>query len=210
MVNRENEYRGDGGKSRSKVARVIEVYDIQKLGDELERRWLATDDSGMSLRKLADHFNRSVLEAAIERSELSVLDTDVEQLYEQLTGEDVSAGVRTRAERRLERNGCDVEAITSDFVTHQTIHTYLREYRDVHQPEPTPEERREAAIERVQKLQDRSAAVTRDAIEGLQRADLVPDGDVDVVVDIQAIYTDSGEQFDVFELLEGDSDSEEF
>lgn len=198
--------RTDGGKPRSKVARVIEMYGLDEIGDELERRWLATDDNGMSLRELADYFNQAVLETAIERSELSVLDVDVDRLYAQLTDDDVSGGVRTRVERRLERNGIDVESMTDDFVTHQTIHTYLREYRDVEQPDPTPEQRRESATERIQKLQDRSAAVTKDAIEALQRAELVPEGDVDVVVDVQVIYTDSGEQFDVFELIENDSE----
>lgn len=199
--------RTDGGRPRSKVARVIDAYDLAGLGEELEQRWLATDDSGMSLRELAAHFNRSVLEAAVERSDLSVLDVDVDQLYERLTGDEVSSGVRTRVERRLERNGVDVEDLTGDFVTHQSIHTYLREYRDVEQPEPSPEEKRAAAMERIQKLQNRSAAVTEDAIEGLQRADLVPEGDVDVVVDIQVIYADSGQQSDVFDLIEAESES---
>ena len=198
------ELRGDGGKPRSKVARVIDAYDLDDLGSELEDRWLASDDSGMSLRELAEHFNRAVLEAAIERSELSVLDVDNAQIYDQLTDDDVSSGVRTRVERRLERNGIDVDSVTGDFVTHQSIHSYLRGYRGVQQPEPSPEERREAALERIQKLQDRSAAVTQDAIEGLQRADLVPDGNIDTVVDIQVIYTDSGEQYSVFDLIEND------
>jgi len=207
MPERENASpRTDGGKPRSKVARVIKACDLDGVGDELERRWLATDDNGMSLRELADYFNKTVLETAIEESELSVLDVDIDRIYEQLTGDNVSGAVRTRVERRLERNGIDVGSVTDDFVTHQTIHTYLREYRDVEQPDPTPDQRRESAIERIQKLQDRSAAVTEDAIEGLQRADLVPDGDVDVVVDVQVIYTESGEQFDVFELIERESD----
>lgn len=196
--------RADGGKPRSKVARVIETYDLDGMGEQLEDRWLETGEQGMSLRELADYFNRAVLEAAVERSELSVLDTDTDQLHEQLT-EDVSSGVRTRVERRLERNGIDVDALTSEFVTHQSMHSYLREYRDVQQPEPSPEERRESAVERIQKLQDRAAAVTQDAVEGLQRADLVADGEVDAVVDIQIIYTDSGEQYDVFELIEENS-----
>lgn len=192
------------GRPRSKVARVIDGYDLN-IGAELEHRWLATDETGMSLRQLASLFNRAVLEAAIGQSDMSILDADIDHLYEQLTDDDVSAGVQTRVQRRLEQNGVDVESVTSDFVTHQAIHTYLREYRDVRQPDPSPEQRRESAIERIQKLQDRSAAVTEDAVEGLQRADLVPDGDVDVVVDIQVIYADTGEQFDVFDLIEADT-----
>lgn len=194
--------RSDGGRRRSKVTRVVDEYGLDGLEEELERRWLATDDSGMSLRELADHFNRRVLRAAIEESDVSTLEVDVDRTYEQLTSDDVSSGVRTRVQRRLERDGVDVDAVREDFLTHQSIHTYLREHRGVEQPDPTPEERRESATERVQKLQDRSAAVTRDALEALQREGLVPDGEFDVVVDVRVIYTESGEQYNVFDLLE--------
>lgn len=191
----------DGGQPRSKVAHVIETYGLDGLDAELERRWLATGDQGMSLRELAEYFNRQVLEAAIEDSEASLLDTDVETLYEQLTGDGVSSAVRTRVERRLDRDGVDVDTVTNDFVTHQSIHTYLRKYRDVNRPEASPDERRDAAIDRIQKLQDRSAAVTEDAVKSLQRHGIVPEGEIDVLVDVQVVYPDSREQYDVFELL---------
>lgn len=191
----------DGGTPRSKVARVIEMYGLDGIGDKLEQRWLATDDQGMSLRKLATYFNRQVLEAALEDSEMSLLEADVPTLYDQLTGDEVSSADRTRVERRLDRKGVDVDAVTSDFVTHQSMHTYLRTYRDVSQPEVSLEERREVALERIQKLQDRSAAVTEDTVESLQRHGLVPDGEIDVLIDVQVIYTESGEQYDVFALL---------
>lgn len=195
--------RPDGGRPRSKVARVIAEYDRESLGEELAERWLATGERGMSLRDLATYCNEQLLEAALEHSEMNTFDVDVETMYEQLTDDDVSSGTRTNVERRLERNGVDVDALRDDFVTHQAVHTYLREYRGVEQPEPSAEERREKLVERVQKLQDRSTAVTVDAIETLQRADLAPDGEFDVVVDIQVIYTESGEQHNVFDLLEG-------
>jgi len=183
------------------VARIIETYGLDGLGDELERRWLATDDQSMSLRELAALFNKRVLEAAIEDSEMSLLEVDVPTLYERLTSDEESSADRTRMQRRLDREGVDVDTVTGDFVTHQSMHTYLRAYRDVSQPEVSPEERREAAIERIEKLQDRSAAVTKDAVESLQRHGLAPDGEVDVLVDVQVIYTESGEQYDVFDLL---------
>lgn len=192
----------DGGRPRSKVARVIEEYDLDGLGEELEARWLATDDRQMSLRELAAHFNRRVLEVALEESDVDLLDVDVDTIYDRLTDDSVSSGIRTRLERRLDRNGVDVDALTGDFVTHQAVHSYLRKYRNVEQPEKSPAERRDAATERVQKLQDRSAAVTRDALESLQREGLIPEGELDVVVDIRAVYQGTGEQYNVFDLLE--------
>jgi len=194
--------RPDGGRPRSKVARVIEKYGLSGLGEELETRWLASGEDGMSLRELADYFNKRVLAAAIERSDMRLLETDVEVTYERLAGEEVSGGVGISAQRRLEREGIDVEAVRSDFVTHQSIHTYLREYREVTQPETTPRERRESALERIQKLQNRTVAVTEDSLVTLQRAELVPEGELDVVVDIQVIQADSGRQYDVFDFIE--------
>ncbi|WP_309484883.1 rod-determining factor RdfA [Halorhabdus salina] len=185
-----------------KVARVISAYDLDSLGDEIEQRWLATGEQKMSLRDLADYFNQRVLEAAIEDSDVSLLDTDVGTLYEQLTADDVSSGTKTRVKRRLDRNGVDIESVKSDFVTHQAIHTYLREYRGVSQPEVTTEEHVNTVRERIQKLQDRSAAVTKDGIESLQREGVVPEGDINVIVDIQILHTETDEQYNVFELFE--------
>lgn len=193
--------RADGGTPHSKVARVIETYDLDGLGYELEQRWLATDNRSMSLRELAAYFNEQVLEAAIEDSDMNLLEADVPTLYDKLNGDNVSSADQTRVERRLDREGVDVGAVTNDFVTHQSMHTYLRGYRNVSQPEISNKERREAVLERVQKLQDRSATVTEDAIESLQRHGVVPDGEVDVLVDVQVIYTESGEQYDVFDLI---------
>lgn len=194
--------RTDGGQPRSKVARIIEERDLDGLGEELEQRWLATDDSGMSLRQLAEYFNKQVVEAAIGESEMTLLDTDIDTIYAQLTADDVSSGTRTRTERRLDRNGIDIGDLRADFVTHQAMHTYLREYRSVSQPEATPEERQTTAVERIQKLQDRTAAVTEDTIESLQRDDIVPEGETDVLVNISVVYTETGEQYNVFDLLE--------
>lgn len=189
------------GQPPNKVVRVIDAYGLTGLGEELETRWLDTGETGLSTRQLADYFNKRVLERAVETSDLSLLDTDVDRIYERLTGDDVSGGLRTRTERRLAHDGVDVEQVTDDFVSHQSIHTYLRGHREVEQPTKTPEERRENALERIQKLQDRSVAVTGDAIESLQREGVVPDGEIDVIVDIQVLYQDSGDQYDVYDLL---------
>ncbi|MFC5368982.1 rod-determining factor RdfA [Salinirubrum litoreum] len=191
----------DGDRPPSKVVRVIEAYGLTGLGEDLETRWLDTGEEGLSTRQLADYFNKHVLERAVGDSDLSLLDTEVDRLYEQLTSDDVSAGLRTRTERRLAQNGVDVDRVRDDFVSHQSIHTYLRRHREVEQPTKTAEERRENALERVQKLQDRTAAVTGDAIESLQREELVPAGEIDVIVDIQVVYQDSADQYDVYDLL---------
>lgn len=199
-MNVNSEPRTDGG-TQSKVSRVMKKYELDGLGEELEARWLATDERGMSLRDLAEFFNKQVLEAALEQSELSLLNTDIEAVYSSLTDENVSAGERTRMERRLERSGVDVEAVTSDFVTHQTVYTYLRNHREVSQPEECLDEKRAKAVERIQKLQNRTAAVTENTLESLQRDDLAPDGEFDVLVDVQVVFED-GKQYTISDLVD--------
>lgn len=188
-------------KPRSKVARVIESYHLDDLGQELEDRWLATDERGMSTRELADHFNKRVLTATIENSGMNALDVDIGLLYKRLTYDEISSGVQTRVQRRLDSNGIDVDQLIDDFVSHQAIHTYLREFRDVQQRKKPPEERKEDTVERIQKLQDRTSAVTEDALESLQAQDLVPQGELDVLVDIQVAYGEEDKQDNVFSFL---------
>lgn len=199
-MNENSEKRADGG-SKSKITRIINKYELDGLGAELETRWLATDESGMSLRELAEYFNKQVLEAALQQSDLSLLDTDINAVYSRLADESVSAGERTRMERRLDRSGMDVNAVTSDFVTHQTVYIYLREHREVSQPEEDPEEKRAKAVERIQKLQNRTAAVTEKTLESLQYNDLIPDGEFDVIVDVQIVF-DDGNQYLISDLVD--------
>ena len=189
-------------QSLSKVAQVMEAYGLTGLGEELEARWLNAGEERMSTRQLAEFFNIRVLESAVESSDMNLLDIDAEKIYERLTGDDVSSGLRTRMTRRLAQNGVDIEQVTDDFVSHQTIHTYLRECRGIERPTKTSEERRENALERIQKLQDRSAAVTESTIESLQREGVVPEGEIDIIVDIQVIYQDTAEQHNVYDLLD--------
>jgi hypothetical protein len=190
----------DGG-TRSKVSKGIEKYELDGLGAELETRWLATDEDGMSTRELAEYFNKQVLEAALEQSELSLLDVDIDAVYSRLTDDDVSAGERTRMERRLDRSGVDLDTVTSDFVAHQTVYTYLTDHREVSQPEEIPGEKRARAVERIQKLQNRTTAVTENTIETLQRENFVPNGKFDVLVDIQIVF-DDGKQLSISDLID--------
>ncbi|MFB6075241.1 MAG: rod-determining factor RdfA [Haloarculaceae archaeon] len=192
----------DGRGPPPKVARVIDAYDLEGLGERLEARWTAED--GDSLRDLADVFNERVLEAAVEAADARPIDQDVETLYRRLTADDVSEGVRTRTRRTLEREGIDVERVTDDFVSHQAVHTYLREYRGAEKPTPSPEEKRERVRNRVRKLRNRTVAVSEDAVATLQREGLVPDGEFDVLVDVRVLYRDSGEQHEIGDLLSED------
>lgn len=190
----------DQSGRRSKVQRVIEKYDVPELSDELERRWTQSD--GESLRELADYFNTEVLAAALTDTGQQRLEGEASHYYNLLTDDDVTAGMRTQTERRLEREGIDVESLTDDFVSHQAIHTYLTKFRDVKYPQEEAGNRVESARETLQQLRSRTQAVTDTTIDSLQKNDGVDIGDFNVFVSIQVMCKDCQRQYDFDELLE--------
>src|SRR6056297_4360420 len=150
--------------TNSKVRRVIEEYDLEGFGAELEGRWTGAYESRSSLRELADRFNRRVLEVAMERVGLSPLESEVQSKYEALTGDDVSSGVQIQARRDLERQGVDIDAVESDFVTHQAMHTYLTKYRGAELPSKSETDQLSKARDTMQRLRSRTVAVIENTL----------------------------------------------
>lgn len=192
------------GGRKSKVERVIGRYELDDLGETLEEYWTRETDR-YSLRTLADFFNRRVLRAEMENAGMRPIDGEVENMYRLLRGSDVSSGAQRQAERTLEREGIDVDELQGHFVSHQAIHTYLRDHRGASRnTEQTPEQRQEKAQERIDRLRRRTEAVTKNTLDGMARADQIPVEEFDAVVDIRIVDTETGDVFDVDELLEED------
>lgn len=191
---------GTGRGRRSKVARLIDEYDKDGLGEEMTRRWTAEDDR-WSLRDLADHFNQAILEAAMEAEGGQLLDGEAENTYRLLTNEDVGEADKTRARRRLQREGIDVETLLNDFVSYQAIRTFLTKHQGA---EYTPDETDplERETENVQQLRGRIDSVTKGKLEQLRDSDELTLGEFRTLVDVRVICEDCNGQFDVVELLE--------
>jgi hypothetical protein len=193
----------DSGRPSSKVARLIDEYDLgAAYGDELERRWTADGDERESLRDLADRFNRRLLESALTAAGASTVSGEVENLYRLLTADDVSSGMRTEARARLERDGVDVDGLERDFVTYQAIRSYLTEYRDAEYEEPTETERVESVLETIQRLRSRLRSITEGSLDRLQSTDRLTLGTFRLFVDVDVLCEDCGAQYGVAELLE--------
>lgn len=184
----------------SKVARLIEEYDLEGFGGELEARWTADDpDERMSLRDLADYFNRQLVQQTVGDTDMQTLDGEVANVYRLLTDDGVSGGDRTRARRRLEREGVDVDTLMNDFVSYQAIRTYLREYRDAeYETEGT---RLESVMATVQQLRGRTTTVVESKLEQLRNQALTL-GRFRVLVTVRVACEDCGAQYDVADLLE--------
>jgi len=185
---------------QSKIARLIDKYDLEELGLELEQLWTAEEDR-KSLRKLASYFNRQLLEQALKEADVSHLDGDVENIYRLLTDDDVSSAELTRTQRRLERDGVDTDALEDDFVTYQAIRSYLKDYRGAeYTPAETDPLKREAT--NVQKLRGRMVSVTEGNLEQLSNSDELTLGEFRTLADIRVVCEDCNTQFDVLELLD--------
>ena len=189
----------DSTRSRgTKVARIIDKYGLSGMGAELEAAWTGESGERTSLRDLADEFNKRVLEETLRESGVSALDFEVAGTYEALRHG--SSSEETRARRRLEREDVDVDAILSNFVTHQAVHTYLTKDREATLPE-RDENAVDRKIETIDKLNSRVAAVTDTAINSL-----VPDEELDrtsyeVLVDVRIVCSSCGSDHSVGELL---------
>jgi len=185
---------------RSKVARLIDEYDLNGLGEEMARRWTAEDDR-WSFRDLADHFNQAILEAAMEAEGAQLLDGEAENTYRLLTNEDVGEADKTRVRRRLEREGIEVDDLLDDFVSYQAIRTFLTKHQGA---EYTPDETDplERERENVQQLRGRIDSVTAGKLEQLRDSGELKLGEFRTLVDVRVICEDCHAQYDIVELLE--------
>ncbi|CAI50221.1 uncharacterized protein NP_4260A [Natronomonas pharaonis DSM 2160] len=186
---------------RSKVARLLDDYDMAGVGAELERQWTADEDR-MSLRDLASYFNRQLLQQRLEAANVRPVDGEVANIYRILTDDDdVAEADKTRVRRRLERDGIDVETLENDFVTYQAIRTYLKSYRGAeYSPDETDPIERE--ITNLQKLRGRVDAATTGKLEQLGRSGDLDIGAFRTLVDIRVVCEDCGTQYEAVELLE--------
>jgi hypothetical protein len=192
----------DDARPSSKVARLIDEYGLgPSFGDRLEARWTSEGDDRLSLRALADLFNRRLLETAMDDAGMASVDGDVENLYRLLTDDDVSSGMRTEARARLDREGVDVDRLERDFVTYQAIRSYLQEYRGAEYERATDADRVESATTTIQRLRSRLQSVVEGNLEQLRTTDRLTLGDFRLLVDIDVLCEDCGAQYGVFDLL---------
>lgn len=185
----------------NKVSRIIKKYDLTGMEDRLETAWTGELGERSSLRELADEFNRAVLRESLVEARVTTIEEDVETTYHILTSDDVSGADRTRKERELETNGINVEEIKQDFVSHQTIHTYLTEHRDVELPDTTVDlvDRKLSTIE---KLVGRTEAVLKSTLSQLQQNGELTNREYEVLVNVTFVCTDCGSDYTARDLLQ--------
>jgi hypothetical protein len=187
--------------SNSKVATVIQQYNLSGLGDELVENWLLDTDGRMSLRELADHFNQELLTQVLRGASLNTLDGEPANFYRLLTDDSVSSGTSVQARNQLEQRGINIDQLLADFVSRQAIHTYLTKERDVSYStsEDDPVEKEATNIQR---LKRRMTTILESKIERLRNIDRITLGEFNLLIDIRVLCEDCGAQYQVTELLD--------
>jgi hypothetical protein len=202
-VNSEPSERDSRSNARNyKVARVSEKYALDDMDAELVARWRGESREQTSLRDLADFFNRRVLEKAMESAGRNPLRREIEDTYAVLSDDDVDHRQMVAAERKLARDGIDVEGLRDDFVTHQAIHSYLRNHLDVSPPEGDDRSRIEKETETLQKLQSRTESVTENIVTRLRKTDQLDVEDPIVLVNVTITCQECGNSYRAEELFE--------
>lgn len=187
--------------SKSKLSRLIDEYGLDSMGRRLEEYWLAPPEDRYSLRELAEYVNQQMLRTVMQHADLNPLDGEVENTYRLLTDDEVSAGTRTQARRRLERAGIDIDKLDTDFVSRQAVHTYLTTVREVSYPtdDSNPVENEATNIQR---LKRRMTTMTDGKITHLRDADHITLGEFEILLDVRILCEDCGTQYQVSDLLE--------
>lgn len=187
-------------KHRYKVSRIAKKYEIQNAKEDLIKLW--TQDDPVSLRDLATYFNEQVLQAAMENEGMNTLDGEVENIYQLLASDEISKGIQTETQRKLERNGINVEELQSDFVTYQAVRTYLQKGCDLEYEQQTDAERIENVIQSIGQLQNRTATVTEEKLSQLNKTDRIELGEFRIFLDLRIFCEECSTQYDVQEVLE--------
>lgn len=164
-----------------KVGRLVESFDLPELNDELERMWT---DEDVSVRTLARTANKRAVERTLEEANTDVLRAEIDTIYDQIQGTDVSEATMIEKRRQLERDGVDVETLSKHFVSHQTMYRHLTGCLELAYEKVEMDGK--SALEQIRSLQHRTASVTEERVERLANNDVLDHDDYQVIVDVTA------------------------
>lgn len=183
-----------------KVGRILSKYDFGEYDETLQEEWLA--ETGASLRELETGFNQQVLKRAMEEAGESPLEGEVENIYRLLTDDDVSAGTQIQTKNRLRKLGIDVDDLTDDFVSYQSINRHLQQCRGLSKDtqSPSPQKLRS----RIFSLESRTASVTESTLEQLRRHGELNVSDPSVFVELNVVCEVCGTIMSVESALAGE------
>lgn len=194
---------GVGSTCSCKVGIVSKKYGIHDVDSELTSRWKGEGEEKSSLRELETYTNQRILRAALEEAGVDYIDGEVENYYRLLTDDETTSGKRVAVTRRLEQEGVDTDDVLSDFVSHQTIHTHLREcLSESYETQTDPEKRIGNARKFLDATKTQTQSVTEGTLEQLRDADVLDLEEFDVFVDVRVSCSECDRIVPVSDILE--------
>lgn len=186
-----------------KFGHVLSKYDREELEDDLREKWLSPN--GPSLRSLAEIFNKEVLRTSLESDGELLLDGEVDNIYRLLTDEDVSSGNYTRAVRRLSKRGVEVDTLTDDFISYQTINRHFKNCCEISKERSSsdPKSKIEKSKDRVLALIQRTERVSENELNRLKNSDGINIRDPRVFAEITVSCDECGAVLSITDVLEG-------
>jgi hypothetical protein len=172
-----------------KIQQICKKYSLESLGDELVEKW-TDEETAKSLHDLEKYFNQKIIESVISDQLQGLVPQDhpPDQIAYLLRAdgsnaerfEEVSQVEITEAKNWLEENEIDADELTSDLVSYNTVYQYLTNIRDTtasgkQRQAQTPEGRQKKVMDRLSNLQQRVQAVTKQGLESLVSAGVIPD-----------------------------------
>lgn len=183
-----------------KIGRLSAEYGISNQETELVKEW----QNGKSVRRLTEELNKNIIGEELTASNVGHVEWSRSPVYEALHTDELSDAEEIKIRRELNRAGIDVERLSSDLVSHQTVYRHLTQCLDASKDDDqTPEERRQKAKNTVYALQQRTELVTESTIEQLQSAGITDLGDIEVLVDLQIVCGDCGRSLDFENAISG-------
>ncbi len=164
-----------------KVDRISDKYNLVKPDQRLRQRYNC-EETGV--RDLERFFNTMVLKRALQKTGNSVVEGEAENYHRLLTGEEVSDTAREEAKTQLRDVGVNVEEVTKDMVSYQTIRKHLNECLNIdtsktYNPNPNQDKAD------LQNLAGRTATIAEKTVEKLQRNGVAEIESPSVTVDIR-------------------------
>lgn len=170
-----------------KVERIASEYELEDVDSWLTAEW----QDEVSVRQLATELNKDIIEVELSTANVSQVKWSRERVHKALRTDELSNAEEIEVQNELDRDGIDVERLSSDLVSHQTVYRHLTQCLGVSKSKRTdPEKRREQAKDTVFALQRRTESVTETTVETLQSAGVTHLGDVEVLTDIRVVCND--------------------
>jgi hypothetical protein len=186
-----------------KILRTAAKYGLTDLLETLADQWATGGGDGPSTREVADRFNKQALREALRESDYETFETELDVIYDVVRDDEQTSAEALAVRERLVETSVPTEELRNDFVSHQTVHTYFTDIRDLsYERDVDPEKRRQRVDDAIQKMKSRTTTMAGTNLDRLRSTNAVAVGDYDIVTEVTVYCRDCGGRFTFGDILE--------